>query len=124
MITAAGFTVFFIRPLISPEDFLGMSGWNKLAQGSSAAAAVLDTTILLSIASAIAIFGSWKISELRAEAIQARRLGQYQLKELIGTGGMGEVYLGEHMMLRRACAIKLIRPDQTGDATNLSRFER
>jgi serine/threonine-protein kinase len=37
---------------------------------------------------------------------------------------MGEVYLGEHVLLRRACAVKLIRPDQTGDRTNLSRFER
>src|SRR5260370_3348455 len=37
---------------------------------------------------------------------------------------MGEVYLGEHVLLRRACAIKLIRPDQAGDPTNLSRFER
>jgi serine/threonine-protein kinase len=80
--------------------------------------------ILLSVASAIAIFGSWKISALHQEAMQARRLGQYQLKELIGSGGMGEVYLGEHMMLRRACAIKLIRADQNGDGTNLSRFER
>ncbi len=37
---------------------------------------------------------------------------------------MGEVYLGEHMLLRRDCAIKLIRPDQAGDPTTLSRFER
>src|SRR5260370_7435712 len=37
---------------------------------------------------------------------------------------MGEVYLGEHVLLRRACAIKLIRPDQAGDPTTLHRFER
>src|SRR5438128_6534552 len=37
---------------------------------------------------------------------------------------MGEVYLGEHMLLRRACAIKLIQPQQAGDPTILERFER
>jgi tRNA A-37 threonylcarbamoyl transferase component Bud32 len=85
---------------------------------------LLDTVTLLGVAAAIAIFGSYKISELQKEAIQAKRLGQYQLKELIGKGGMGEVHLGEHHMLRRKCAIKLIRPDHSDDATTLSRFER
>src|SRR2546421_4194345 len=37
---------------------------------------------------------------------------------------MGEVYLGEHTLLRRPCAIKLIRPDRAGDPRNLLRFER
>jgi serine/threonine protein kinase len=37
---------------------------------------------------------------------------------------MGEVFLAEHVMLRRPCAIKLIRPERTGDPKNLLRFER
>jgi serine/threonine protein kinase len=37
---------------------------------------------------------------------------------------MGEVYLGEHMLLRRACAIKTIRADQAGDPITFARFER
>jgi serine/threonine-protein kinase len=37
---------------------------------------------------------------------------------------MGEVYLAEHMLLRRPCALKLIRPEQAGNPANLSRFER
>ena len=37
---------------------------------------------------------------------------------------MGEVYLAEHKLLRRPCAIKVIRPEKAGDATTLRRFER
>ena len=85
---------------------------------------MLDSVILLGVAAAIAIFGSYKISVLQQEAVMARELGQYRLKEKLGSGGMGEVYLGEHVMLRRQCAVKLIRPDQAGDPTNLQRFER
>ena len=37
---------------------------------------------------------------------------------------MGEVYLAEHVLLRRPCAIKLIRPERAGDANCSLRFER
>jgi serine/threonine-protein kinase len=86
--------------------------------------ALSDLAMLMAIGAAIAIFGSYKISELHQEAFEARKLGQYVLKRRLGSGGMGEVYLGEHMLLRRACAVKLIRADQAGDPTALSRFER
>jgi serine/threonine-protein kinase len=71
-----------------------------------------------------AIYGSHKISQLRQEAFEARQLGQYRLKQRLGAGGMGEVYLAEHLLLRRPCAIKLIRPERAGDPNNLRRFER
>src|SRR5262249_21485618 len=92
--------------------------------GGHTATILLDMSVPLGMGVAIAIFGSYKISELQQEALQARKLGQYVLRRLLGKGGMGEVYLGEHVLLRRACAIKLIRPDQAGDRTTLSRFER
>jgi serine/threonine-protein kinase len=85
---------------------------------------LFDTLIVLGLASSIAVFGSYKISALHQEAFEARQLGQYRLTRRLGSGGMGEVFLGEHMLLRRRCAIKLIRPDQAGDPTALQRFER
>jgi serine/threonine-protein kinase len=83
-----------------------------------------DTLTVLGMATTMAIFGSYRISSLQQQAYQARKLGQYQLHRKIGSGGMGDVYLGEHVLLKRTCAIKLIRPDQAGDPTTLSRFER
>jgi tRNA A-37 threonylcarbamoyl transferase component Bud32 len=85
---------------------------------------LLSSVIVLSMAAAMAIFGSHRISELHQQAYHARKLGQYQLHRKLGSGGMGEVHLGEHVLLKRTCAIKLIRPDQAGDPTTLSRFER
>jgi serine/threonine-protein kinase len=86
--------------------------------------AIADQVILLTIAVLVAGFGSYKILELHERAFEARKLGQYSLKEKLGAGGMGEVYLGEHILLRRPCAIKVIRPDRAGDPRNLHRFER
>jgi serine/threonine-protein kinase len=80
--------------------------------------------VILSMGCAMAIFGSYRINELHKQAHQARKLGQYQLHRKLGAGGMGEVYLGEHTLLKRTCAIKLIRPDQAGDPTTFHRFER
>jgi hypothetical protein len=51
-------------------------------------------------------------------------MGQYVLKEKLGGGGMGEVYLAEHRLLKRPCAIKLVRADLTHDPAHFARFER
>jgi eukaryotic-like serine/threonine-protein kinase len=78
----------------------------------------------MAVAVAFAVFGAHKIDRLRREAFEARQLGQYQLKETLGAGGMGTVYLAEHRLLKRPCAIKLIRPDMVGSPLHLARFER
>lgn len=79
---------------------------------------------ILTFAAALAVYGSHRIETLRHAAAQARRLGQYVLKKRLGSGGMGEVYLADHVLLRRPCAVKLIRPERAGDPAMLQRFER
>jgi hypothetical protein len=80
--------------------------------------------LTLGIAAVAAVFGTHLINGLRREAFEARQLGQYRLITRLGAGGMGEVFLAEHRMLKRPCAVKLIRPEQAGDPQVLARFER
>ena len=85
-------------------------------------AAVMAFLVLIQTA-ILSVYGAYRIESSRLEAAQARRLGQYLLREKIGSGGMGEVYRADHLLLRRPCAIKLIRPEVAGDPKNLIEFD-
>ncbi|MDB5391871.1 MAG: Serine/threonine protein kinaserelated protein [Planctomycetaceae bacterium] len=85
---------------------------------------VSDNILMLVLGVITSTYGTHIINTLREEIYKARQLGQYRLKELLGKGGMGEVYLAEHRLLKRKCAIKLIRTDQQTDPNALMRFER
>ncbi|WP_128773291.1 Stk1 family PASTA domain-containing Ser/Thr kinase [Actinomyces oricola] len=50
--------------------------------------------------------------------------GRYEVRELIGRGGMAEVHLGFDNRLSRIIAIKLLRADIAGDRTFQARFRR
>lgn len=49
---------------------------------------------------------------------------KYRILELIGTGGMGAVYLCEHKFMRRLVAVKILPADKYDDPSNLERFIR
>ncbi len=76
------------------------------------------------VAAFIAAFSSHVVTSARREAFKARQFGQYRLLEKIGAGGMGEVYKAEHVLLKRPCAIKLIKAANEADVTSLARFEK
>lgn len=52
------------------------------------------------------------------------QLAQYRILKVLGEGGMGLVYKGWDVHLRRAVALKVLRPEVATDATARSRFIR
>ncbi len=63
------------------------------------------------------------VHRLQSEVQVAKRLGQYELEEKIGEGGMGVVYRARHAMMKRPVAIKLL-PAASGGQEAVARFER
>ena len=49
---------------------------------------------------------------------------RYLLKDLIGQGGMADVYLAEDTILKRTVAVKVMRSSLTGDSIYVTRFHR
>jgi serine/threonine-protein kinase len=88
---------------------------------TDAASSPLPFTLVAAI---LAIFASYVINRARREAFKARQFGQYRLMERLGAGGMGEVYKAEHVLLKRPCAIKLIKAASEADSTVIARFEK
>ncbi|MCH7751887.1 MAG: protein kinase, partial [Planctomycetes bacterium] len=60
---------------------------------------------------------------LAAPAI-LKRVGNYELEEVLGSGGMGDVYKGRHTQFNRVRAIKVIKPQHvaTGNKEMIRRF--
>ena len=66
---------------------------------------------------------------LRAQETARDLVGQivaerYHIQRKLGEGGMGQVYLAEHVKMGRRCAIKIMAQSMMNDADAISRFNR
>ncbi len=91
-----------------PGHFIDMLMQNQMLLGGSVAVAAVASRVNLG---------------LRQRSYQAQQLGQYEIHGSVGAGAMGEVFLARHAMLKRPTAVKLLRPDITGEGV-LKRFEQ
>lgn len=111
----------FATELLFHGTVPGVAGLNH--QGEATGEAVENATVL-AVASLLAVLGCHLMHSLRVEARMAHELNHYRLVQRLGSGGMGEVYLAEHRLLKRPCAVKLIRHDSATDPIERTRFER
>ena len=94
---------------------------------------VVETLVLFMpnyACAAVATLPATVLQRLGRRLRQAQELGSYHLIELLGRGGMGEVWRARHRLLAREAAIKLVRPELLGARVEaeaqemLVRFER
>ena len=83
---------------------------------------------MLAAGAGLSVFGVAKTEALREQVRTAREavreLGHYRLRKKLGSGGMGEVYLAEHRLLKRPCALKRIHPKYLNNPEQVKRFKR
>ena len=82
------------------------------------------------VAAALSTIPSRFLRHVGHKLSKARELGSYELVNLLGHGGMGEVWEAKHRLLARRAAVKLVRPEVLGASSDvearlvLKRFER
>jgi serine/threonine protein kinase/tetratricopeptide (TPR) repeat protein len=68
--------------------------------------------------------GFLQSSTLRVTLASGTKLGEYEIKSLLGSGGMGEVYRARDSRLGRDVAIKVLPSFFAADSDRLQRFEQ
>ena len=119
---------------LSPQDFLKVVRQSGLVDESTLARIVEDAQQEkqeLETASALAeilvgqhVLTPWQCQKMLEGRHRGFFLGKYRLLSLLGKGGMSSVYLAEHMVMHRQCAIKVLPSNRVDDASYLARFER
>jgi len=66
----------------------------------------------------------WQCNHLLSGKHRGFQIGSYQVKRKIGRGGMSTVYLGEHAVMKREAAIKVLPRKRVEESSYLERFHR
>jgi serine/threonine protein kinase len=99
----------------NPEKIAGLSEQSLPADPNQAAAELVARGLVT----------RFQAQQLLAGRHRGFRIGAYTILDLLGRGGMGAVYLGEHRDLQRKVAIKVLVPGRDEDQKlALERFQR
>ncbi len=66
---------------------------------------------------------TWQANKLLAGKSKGFYLGSYRLLRPLGKGGMGVVYLGEHHVMKRLMALKILPSESLADQRRIDRFK-
>ena len=88
-----------------------ITGWETAEQ-------IADRMIALNLVT------KWQSEKLLLGKHRGYFLGKYKLLSLLGKGGMSSVYLAEHLLMRRHCALKVLPAKRVDDSSYLERFHR
>ncbi len=86
---------------------------------------LLDTPTceeLLPLLTEADLLTSYQAAHVLAGGMDQLVFGNYRILERIGVGGMGVVYRGEHMLMRRPVALKVLQSSTDDDEILLKRF--
>ncbi|HET6575407.1 MAG TPA: serine/threonine-protein kinase [Fimbriiglobus sp.] len=70
------------------------------------------------------LLGAFHVEQLLRGKYRGFFLGKHKLLDRIGLGGMGQVFLAEHVNMRRRVAIKVLPPDRAQNEFSRERFLR
>jgi eukaryotic-like serine/threonine-protein kinase len=104
--------------LLCLPELLAASGQTHLWQG------VITGGFHLGSSAVVGLLAVRVLTGLRAASLDSAQAGPYRLEKKLGSGGMGEVYLACHALLRRPTAVKMLRSDRTDSPQAQKRFER
>ena len=75
--------------------------------------------------SAVRLLSPLARAKERAEELVGQTIAErYRIQKLLAMGGMGAVYVGQHLLLKKRVAIKLLHPETEGLPGLVTRFER
>ena len=121
-------------PAVTPEEFLDLLKRSGLLEDDAYASALSgiksespgsfnDAALLAGEFVKRELLTSWHVRQLLKRKYKGFYLRQYKILGHLGSGGMSSVYLGEHIVMKRRVAIKVL-PKHRLNPTYLDRFAR